>query len=298
MPCPELLSSEWDSLIFSPATISTTNNERDLNMSSDQSEVYFTRGTTDNTRRTLMRAIFDQEQCIKLEILPFSGVYNDIEAFLSPEGQKLFFASNRPLPGESEAGDYNIWFVSKTGAGWGEAVPVSELINTDADEFYPSIANSGNLYFTAAYQSGLGLEDIYMSKWNGKSYETPVVLDSFVNSGAYEFNAYISPDELQILYSSYGRPDGLGGGDIYMNTRNNKEDNWSAALHLPAPINSYSLDYCPFVDSHKTFLYFTSNRQLALPDSLTDPSVWPAFQNNILNGSGNIFRVPLSSIIQ
>jgi len=34
--------------------------------------------------------------------------------------------------------------------GWSKAENLGTAINTEADEFYPSIARNGNLYFTAA----------------------------------------------------------------------------------------------------------------------------------------------------
>jgi hypothetical protein len=36
-----------------------------------------------------------------------------------------------------------------------------------------------------------------------------------VNSKGYDFNAFIDPDENYIIFSSYKRPDDLGGGDLY-----------------------------------------------------------------------------------
>ena len=47
----------------------------------------------------------------------------------------------------------------------GEPVPLNENINTSGDEFYPSLASNGNLYFTATKEEGIGREDIYTASF-------------------------------------------------------------------------------------------------------------------------------------
>lgn len=288
----------WDSLIYAPGVISTMLNERDLNISADGKELFFTRGTSDNKRRCLMSSKWIGDQWSSPDILPFSGVYQDIEPFLSPDASKLFFASNRPLGGETNAGDYNIWYVVRNGETWGDPQSVGALINSQVDEFFPSVGHSGNLYFTAEYPDGIGLEDIYVSYiWEGQ-YQKPVLLDTTINSKTYDFNAYIAPDESLIIYSSYGRKDDMGGGDLYMNVRTAAEAPWSNVQHLESPINSNSLDYCPFVDLKKEFLYFTSNRTALLPDTLKSAKSFAAYHESLLNGNGNIFKFPFKSLNQ
>ena len=80
--------------------------------------------------------------------------------------------------------------------------PLDSIVNSDVDEYYPSLSSNGNLYFTAAYSNALGREDIYKSEFINGHYQTPQPIDSNVNSVAYEFNAFISPDENLLIFSS------------------------------------------------------------------------------------------------
>lgn len=50
-------------------------------------------------------------------VVSFSGVHSDAEAFLSPNGKQLLFASRRPRSGDSAREDYDLWVADRTAAG-------------------------------------------------------------------------------------------------------------------------------------------------------------------------------------
>lgn len=223
-------------------------------------------------------------------------IIQDIEPFFANEGQRLFFASNRPLQKDSAAADYNIWYSDREGEAWSEPIPLDENINTAGDEFYPSVAKNGNLYFTATKEEGIGREDIYIARFVGGKYQRAVVLDSTINSLYYEFNAYVSPDEDLLIFSSYGRPDDLGGGDLYI-ARKNTDGTWLPAKNMGPSINSEKLDYCPFVDISRNNFYFTSER-MTMSDTLRVRNVntLQEMANTSGNGMGDIYRVTNTGI--
>ena len=113
------------------------------------------------------------------------------------------------------------------------------------------------MYFTVEADYGKGNEDIVLCTFANGVYSKPVSLTEAVNTPNYEFNAFVDPDEQFILFTSYGRTDDLGGGDLYI-SRKDKSGNWLPAKHLP--INSTAIDYCPFVTWDKQYLVFTSSR--------------------------------------
>jgi hypothetical protein len=194
------------------------------------------------------------------EVASFSGQYKDLEPFLDQDGLVLYFASSRPVEGrEGENPNYDIWRVERSSliSAWSDPVNLGVPVNTEADEFYPSVASSGNLYFTAQREGSKGKEDIFISRFKGGSYLEPQSLSESINSKGYEFNAYVSPNENYLIFTGYGREDGLGGGDLYISKKDNL-NNWQPAVHLNVPINSKGLDYCPYVFNGQ--LYFTSNR--------------------------------------
>ena len=171
-------------------------------------------------------------------------------------------------------------------------------VNTEWDEFYPSIAKNGNIYFTAAYSGGIGKEDIYVSKFTGTSYQKPTVLDTAVNSHLYEFNAFVSTLEDYIIFTSYGRKDDAGGGDLYISIKS-KMGMWQKAVNLKS-INSAQLDYCPFVSPDGKHFFFTSERH-ALPVSFLDSKATYKdindFSLHLLNSTGNIYWIDFQKAV-
>jgi Tol biopolymer transport system component len=192
------------------------------------------------------------------ETASFSGRFNDLEPAFSPDGQRLFFTSNRPFRGTDSAKDYDIWYLQRKGEKWDGPFNAGDSINTDKDEFYPSLARNGDLYFTR--DNGDMKDDIFMASMHNGQYSSVVRLPDAINSKGFDFNAYIDPDEKFILFSSYKRKDDFGGGDLYYSLK--KNNTWQPAVHFSKEINSSALDYSPFVTADKRYFFFTSKRQL------------------------------------
>ena len=207
----------------------------------------------------------------------------------------MYFSSNRPLPGHPERTDYNIWYSERTSQGWAEPTPLDSVINKKGDEYYPSLSLNGNLYFTAAREGGKGREDIYFSRLVDGSYLPAVSLDSTINTPYYEFNAYVSPEEDLLVFSSFGRKDGLGGGDLYLSVRDSL-GNWSEAKNMGAEINSEKLDYCPFIDWKRGHFYFSSERSKTLLGKIGSVEKLREYGLTDQNGFGDIYRVDLGQI--
>ncbi len=281
--------------VFAPGFVSTGLYERDIAISPDGNEIIYTLGDFKQTTRCLVAIKKKGDTWGKKEILAFSGQYNDIEPFFSPEGKKLYFASDRPVSDDTGRKDYNIWVSERTTLGWGEPVSLQSNINTQHDEFFPSIATNNNLYFTSARENGIGTEDIYMSRYANGEYLEPVPLDTNVNSATYEFNAYVNPEENLIIFSSYGRKDDMGGGDLYL-SKKDEQGNWSPSVNMGPEVNSNKLDYCPFVDFSRGNFYFTSDRLSKPGKKMESVDELEHFANGILNGMGNIYRIDLDRL--
>ncbi len=285
-----------DSLeIFAPGVISTVLYERDMAISPDGNEIIYSLCTYDQSRRCLVSISKTSAGWGNKEVVSFSGVYQDIEPFYAASGNTLFFASDRPLPSDSTRNDYNIWKSERMDGAWSDPVPLPDLINTTEGEYYPSLSRNGNLYFTATRTDGIGREDIFVSNYVNGSYQQPEVLDSNINSATYEFNAFISPDEDLLIFSSYGRADDLGGGDLYF-SKKNIDGIWSKAKNMGALINSDKLDYCPFVDYARGNFYFTSDRSAKSNARISSADELFRLANDPKNGMGNIYRIGLEAL--
>lgn len=231
-------------LIFAKNIISTNSPERDIAISKNGDEIYYSSGNILFIKR-------QQDGTWSLpEIASFSVNQQDIEPAFSADGQRLYFSRNTGQ-------DNNIYYVERNaGGGWSQAVALGSSINTDANEFYPSLAEDGSLYYTANYPSGLGGEDIWYAKFENGSFQASVPVFG-VSEATDEFNAYVSPDESVMFFGSFGRDDGQGGGDIYVSR--SSSGNWSSGINVSS-VNTSSLDFSPFLSSDGRFLFFTSRR--------------------------------------
>ncbi len=190
--------------------------------------------------------------------------------------------------------DFNIWVAGRTSGGFGEPEPLPSHINTESNEFFPAVCSNGNLYFTAARENGLGGEDIFLSRFEAGRYLDPEPLDTNINTLTYEFNAWVNPEENLIIFSSFGRKDDRGGGDLYF-SRKDAMGNWLPAVNMGPAVNSDRLDYCPFVDIPRGNFYFTSEKMTPPLKKIIHTGDIETLANGILNGMGNIYRVALDT---
>ena len=283
--------------LFSPNIISTHLYERDMAISPSGNEIIYTLSDQKQLKRCLVSIKRNGSKWGRPKIVGFSGIHHDIEPFFDPNGERLFFASNRPIYGDSTRSDFNIWVSERQDNDWADPIALGENINTTAHEFYPAIASNGNLYFTAQREDGIGSEDIFLGRFINDRYEDPIALDTNINSRTYEFNAYVSPDERIIIFSSFGREDDMGGGDLYISKKND-DGSWQNAWHLGDQINSSFLDYCPFIDWPRNNFYFTSeqydmdDRPIQAIEDIIDNA------ESTTNGYGNIYRIRLDKILK
>ncbi len=284
--------------LFMEGEVSTNMSERDMAISPDGNEMYFTLQANQNAFSTILyKRKLSSTKWSTPEVVSFSGMFKDLEPAFSADGKKLFFSSNRPLSGSTPK-DYDIWYVEKIKGKWSEAKNMGSPINTNADEFYPSLGTSGNLYFTAAYSKGVGKEDIYISEFREGSYSEPVALDTAVNSKLYEFNAFVTPDEKMIFFTSYGRKDDMGGGDLYVSVKN-AEGTWQSAKNIKL-LNTSKIDYCPYISPDKKSFFFTSSRN-GLKPSYEKPVTYQELMktyNSASNGSENIYWISFEELMK
>ncbi|MBN1639526.1 MAG: PD40 domain-containing protein [Ignavibacteriales bacterium] len=276
--------------LFTEYFINTNLYERDATFSKDGKEFFYSIFLPSGKGVIITTKEIDGKW-ITPEVASFSGNYSDIEPFISEDGKKLYFVSNRPLTG-GEPKDYDIWFVEKEGDIWEPPYNLSESINSKENEFYPTLSKNGNLYFTAHREDSYGGEDIYCSKLKDGKYSAPENLGTGVNSELGEFNSFVAYDESYIIFGSYGREGEIGGGDIYISFRG-EDGTWGQAKLFNEPINSPYLDYCPYVTYDGKYLFFTSERisdEFQKADKMTYENI-KYFINSAQNGSGDIYFV-------
>jgi hypothetical protein len=246
---------------FLPEIISAFPSVRDLAMTADETEIYFTIQSPLGEASAIVMSRSVNGSWSKPEVLPFSGKYSDMEPFLSPNGLRLYFVSNRPADNTSAAKDYDIWVTERKDAraAWSEPKNIGAPVNTTENEFYPSVSNLNNLVFTRDGAGSKGKDDIFFCKWNNGLYGAPASMNDSINTDGFEFNAFLAPDESFLLFTCYNRKGGYGSGDIHI-SYNKGNYQWTKSENLGKEINSSMMDYCPFVNVKTGILYFTSRR--------------------------------------
>lgn len=120
--------------------------------------------------------------------------YKSQQPFVSNDGTKLFFSSNRP----GGKGGFDIWMAPIDGNGFiGEAQNLKEPINTPGDEVTPFFHDlASTLFYSSNGNQGLGGLDIFKASLNADDsvYMFPVNLNAPINSS--KDDAYYIMDRL------------------------------------------------------------------------------------------------------
>ncbi|PCI00431.1 MAG: hypothetical protein COB81_08820 [Flavobacteriaceae bacterium] len=275
-------------------------NVRDIAISNWGNEAFITVQSPLGDVSVLLQVQRINNQWEVTEILPFSGEYQDMEPFLSVDNLTLYFASNRPLLlSDTEEKDFDIWKVKRSSllSPWGKPINIGAPINTEHNEFYPSLSANNNMYFTSDQPTDIGKDNIWFSQKLEDGYKNPVTLPNTINSEGYEFNAFIASDESYLIFSGYKRKGGLGSGDLYLSFKT-EDGTWSPAKNLGKDINSKYMDYCPFVEEKTNTLYFTSKRSTykKVNDFKSLDSLIIALNKNE-NGQSRLYKVSLKKLL-
>lgn len=265
--------------VFAPGRVSTGLHTRDLTMTPQGDEIYFS--VQAGPFAAILESRLVDGRWTRPEVASFSADPRtmEIEPHISPDGRKLFFVSNRLPDGgalpDSTLGRWDradIWAMDRRPDGWSEPYRLPDVVNTEATEFFPSSTRDGTLYFTRR-DADTGTESIYRARPNGSGsgYQEPEKLPAEVNS-ANQFNAFVAPDESYLILSIFGRDDSVGGTDYYVVFRDD-DDNWSGPVNLGEVVNRpRGSEWSASVSPDGRYLFFMSTRAgwpETPPDALT-----------------------------
>jgi len=189
-----------------------------------------------------------------------TGSYHD--PMLSLDESRLYYIAHGTRTKKLGEKDANLWYLERTATGWSSPSKLDTTVNTLANEFYISSGESGNLYFASNKQAAVNEPynyDIYMASPQGNTYASPIRLPATINSGRYEADAFVAPDESYLIFASV-RKDGLGHGDLYISFKTEK--GWTAAKNMGTAVNNDKHQLCPFVSRDGKYLFFTSDQDI------------------------------------
>jgi Tol biopolymer transport system component len=260
--------------------------------------VFFNRSVPRSNLYVIYQSRFQHGRWGTPEVAPFSGRYWDFDAVISPDGSKMVFGSDRPIPGqEKKDKDFDIWITERTRTGWSEPRNLGPQINSGEDETFASLAANGTLYFTSGRDGGRAHLAIYSSRFIDGKYQPAEKLAGPVNDPEnWSLEVLVAPDESYLLLVPYNRPGGFGSFDIYVSRQH--AGAWSAPENLGPKINTRSRDYSPRFSPDGKYLFWSSERGLAT-EPPKEPLAYPELKQRLhgtLNGWGNIYQIELSAL--
>lgn len=187
--------------------------------------------------------------------------YND--PFLSPDENELYYISDMPRNELDTIKDIDIWYSKKIGDQWSEPINAGKMVNSDKNEYYISFTSTGKMYFASNKNAAKGRNhdfDMYAADRIDGKYTEPQKLSDSVNTGGYEGDVFVSPDETYLIFSS-ARREGFGKGDLYISFKDGN-GNWTKAKNMGKVVNSEGHEICPFVSRDGKFLFYTSKQDI------------------------------------
>ena len=245
--------------IFAPGIVSTEKGwEAAVSFSPDAKEFYFSkRETLDGMENRIFFMELKDGAWTKPVLAPFAKDIIEYEAFVVPDGKKIFFASSREKPAVADAKG-QIWFADREPCGWGEPRYLTTRINKGWVMFVTAAANN-TLYFTAGYDRKFG---IYRSQLVDGEYREPEYLPMEVNSlrGAHPF---IARDESYLIFDA--QPEGMGKSQLFISFR--KEGQWTKAVKFGPAINATFTENIANVTPDGKHLFFGRNNDVYWVDA-------------------------------
>jgi hypothetical protein len=188
--------------------------------------------------------------------VPFGTNYVEFDPFLSIDGNTLYYTSFRPADGGTGDArpDGDIWKVARTASGWGTPVRLGPEVNTDANEFFPTVTADGSLYFNSDRPGGPGAWDLYRARRSGSGFAPAVPLPGDVNTAIWEFNPSLTPGGTFLAFGSLDPDPAAPFSDIFFSIR--LPSGYSPRVNAGPCINTVGEEYHPTVDWARNRLVF------------------------------------------
>jgi Tol biopolymer transport system component len=242
------------SAVFLPGVVST-GREFTVSFSSDGMELYFTRSNTESRTLRVMRSVRVNGSWSAADPVALGSTeWSDLDPALSPDGQRLYFASTRPRPGRTpgQAVDMDLWFATRTPAGWSEPQWM-EAMSSDGKEGSPAVDRAGNVCFFSDRGNQPNQNAIYCARALPNGWASPARLAGGVNDGPSNTSPWLSPDGKTLLFYST-RDGGIGKADLYFSELVSGQ--WTPPASLGPRVNTRESEVNPSVSTDGRTLYF------------------------------------------
>ena len=303
---PSPLATSPEPQLFGENAITTGDDESHPAFTPDGKTLYFLKNDPSFNHWTIVVSHEQNGRWSTPEVAPFSGQFSDADPFITLDGERLFFISTRPVNGKAKE-DTDIWMMQKSdagrgasanpdaGAGWSTPEHLA-AVNSETNEWFPTVSKNGNLYFGSERPGGKGKCDLYVSRFVDGKYQAPENLGEPINTAGNEVEPFIAPDESYIIFAGTGLPESCGAYDLYVSFR--RDGAWTKPRNLGDKINSAAWDMSPKVSPDGKWFFFTSNRGFAGKPLEKRLSYKELLQK--LHGPGNglrdIYKIDISAL--
>ena len=133
-------------VLIGPGVISTDSREFATSLPPDGNSLYFNRSAIPGVWQIWVSEKQGERWGAAVKVTFSDNRYSDMDPFVSRSGDRLYFSSDRPLPGSASAAptpDTNTWFAPLAGDEWGQPVYAGAIVNSAADETFFQKAPTG-----------------------------------------------------------------------------------------------------------------------------------------------------------
>ena len=252
--------------LLSFGNISTEVSHESINyLSSDNTQIFFSRSDKDFNTSTLYMSIFSKGAWGNPEVLPFSGTHYDANIQFSPNEDKAFFTSKRKSTNPELSLEWNIWQVDADNRfQYAEPQILPYPINSSGSECC-LIMNKNGLTFFASSRDGSW--DIYSANYAKGKFTDVQKLSDIINSEKGEWPGYIN-EKGDILLISSIRNQGYGGDDIYLVRK--LQNQWSTPILLDSIVNTSSYEDNPLISADGNYFLFSSQKKNRLSQGVSN----------------------------
>ncbi len=159
----------------------------------------------------IFEAVRGEYDWVGITELPFnSDDFSCMHPSLSPDGSRIFFASDKP----GGYGGFDLYVVERRGNGWSEMFNLGPEINTPGNEVFPFIHETGTLFFASDGHKGQGGMDIFFVDLSTRVWGAVTNIGEPFNTKLDDFGLVLDPEGKAGFFTS-NRPGGAGKDDLY-----------------------------------------------------------------------------------
>jgi Tol biopolymer transport system component len=219
-------------------------NEFRMSISSDGKQYFYSIFDKTTAGYRILSTHFEQGEWAEPATFSATKV-GDLEPFLSSDGQRFYFSSNRkPARGQQ---DSNIWKMTLEGGQW--SAPIIMPFSSNDSEWVASEVLSGKIYFARFEQNDRA--DIWLYQANDGTSQK---LKEVNNSDSADYEPYVDPQERYLIFSSNRRHEN-GTVNLYISL--NVKGVWQAPVSLGEAINNGDPVFSPTISPDGKYLFFS-----------------------------------------